>query len=172
MEGSKTTAKENAGTGRPEERLTVSGETMMGSQLEKVLLTTVKCDAAGAPLDLGPEQQEEYSHIKTTFRSFYLQESRRDPSEGTWQTSAVQLADKKKEQVAALTMRINEQDLDVLEGGSWEVVFPKSMATLPAKALLSMQYKSVCGDTRFVCDHPITLVFASGKEANGCCVVM
>jgi hypothetical protein len=74
--------------------------------------------------------------------------------------------------VSALSLRVDEQEFDLLAGGKWEIVFAKSVATLPVQALLSMQYASPWGGSRFVIDHPINLDFVDVKQGGGCCVLM
>jgi hypothetical protein len=90
----------NSASGRPEERVTASGETIVASTLEKLVVRTVKCNDGGSTLTFAPGENQEYSHIKTTFLNFNLKEKRRDPTEGTWDHWDVRIHDKKKEQVA------------------------------------------------------------------------
>lgn len=158
----------------PTEKLAESGVKMMSAELKEVGMRTVMCTDGGATLkfDGGAGAEKDYSHTKTSMLSFTVIEKRKnpDPGEGAnFDEFPMKLQAKNLSRVTALSVQVNGQVFDLLTH-NMQLVLAKNVASMPTKAMLSLQYSSPLGGTRFVEDHPIQLDFVDPKAA--CCTIM
>lgn len=156
--------------GKPAEKVLATGGSATLAKFDKVSMRTVPCSDGGSTL-VG-DGDGKPTHNKTQFLSINLKEQRLDTESGYYTDFASALTQKRRSQIAALSVELNGETFDLMGAnpGKLQFVFAKTFATLPVQALLSVQYTSVLGGTWYVDKQPVELDF--GEPKAGCCVLM